>query len=163
GVNNLLSGNYSPQNVQPVLFKSGGGFFSVNFDGKKLSWTVSSTEEDHKASMSANANSSSTKCGPDYKSASALQAAKGAEPELQPVDLIAYPNPFTDRINISMQGIGDYESIQVYDYSGKTHSVSGTVRNQDLLELDMSALPKGTYFIRIVIGFNSRIFTVIKK
>ena len=63
GVNNKLLGNYEPKDAQPVLFKSGGGFFSVNFDGNKLSWSVSSREEDHNASMAANANSSSTKCG----------------------------------------------------------------------------------------------------
>ena len=146
------------------MFKSGGGIFSVNFDGNKLSWTVSSREEDHTASMAANANSSSTKCGSESKSAVALTAPDIIkESEALPVDLVAYPNPVTDRVNISLKGIESYDVIEVYNYSGKSQPVTIAIRNQDLVEIDMTSLSKGTYFIKVVINYTSRTFTVIKK
>ena len=80
-----------------------------------------------------------------------------------PVDLIAYPNPVTDKVNISMKGIETYERIQVYDRSGRTNSVTCTIRSQDMLEIDMSELSPGAYFIRVEMKNTSRIFPVIKQ
>jgi hypothetical protein len=163
GSNNKLLGNYGPANSQPVLFKAGGGSFSVNFDGKNLSWTVTSRDDEHNVTKSVTANSNSTKCGSQPKSAVAVQEDIIKESDAQPLDLVAYPNPVTDRVNISMKGIESYSQIQVYDYSGKSQPVTNAVKGQDLVEIDMSALSPGTYFIKIVIDYTSRIFTVIKK
>ena len=135
----------------------------MNFDGNKLSWTVASRDEEHKASMAANANSSSTKCGSPTKSAAIAPPDMIKQSDAQPVDLIVYPNPVTDKVNISMKGIETYEIIQLYDFSGKTHTVPSMIRSEDLLEIDMSGLSPGTYFIRVVMKNTSRIFTVIKN
>ncbi|MBK7134380.1 MAG: T9SS type A sorting domain-containing protein [Bacteroidales bacterium] len=62
-----------------------------------------------------------------------------------------------------MKGIENYDLISVFDYSGKSQQVTHTLRNQDMLEIDMSALSSGTYFIKVVINYNSRTFTVIKR
>jgi hypothetical protein len=163
GVNNQLLGNYDPNDVQPVLFRSGGGFFSVRFDGNKLSWTVSSRDEDHNASMAANANSSSTKCGPQTKSATLAPPDVIKQSDAQQVDLIAYPNPVTDKVTVSMKGIEAYELIQVLNYSGNSQAVTVTVRDEDKVEIDMSALSPGTYFIRVAMKDTFRVFTVIKR
>jgi len=165
GVNNLLSGNYAPKDAQPVLFKSGGGSFNVNFDGKTLTWTVASTEENHKVSMAANANSSSTKCGATAKSAMVTAPdtiMESVKSEVLPIDLIAYPNPVTDIVNISMQGIENYETVKVYDFSGKSQPVTFRAKNADLLEIDMSALSPGRYFVSIGFKTTYKTFTVIK-
>ena len=53
--------------------------------------------------------------------------------------------------------------IQIYSYSAMNQPVTITIRNQDLLELDRSALSPGTYFIRIGINYITRLFTVIRK
>jgi hypothetical protein len=164
GTNNQLLGKYQVIVPQPVLFKSGRGVFSVNFDGNKLSWTITSREEDHTASMAANANSNSTKCGSESKSAVALTTPDVfKESESLPVNLVAYPNPVTDKVYISMKGIEAYEIIRVYDYSGRSQPFKSTIVNQDVVEIDMSSLSPGTYFINVQIKYNSRIFTVIKQ
>ena len=137
--------------------------FSVKFDGKKLSWTVTSRDEDHNASKTANAYSTSTKCGSESKSALAAPPDIIKESETLPVDLVVYPNPVTDKVTISLKGIETNKMIQVLDYSGKSQTVTITIRNEDIVEIDMSALSPGTYFIRVVMDYNSRLFTVIKK
>jgi hypothetical protein len=113
--------------------------------------------------MAANANSSSTKCGSGSKSAISAQPDNVMESDVQLPDLIAYPNPVTDKVNISLKGIEAYEMIQVYSYSGMSQPVTITIRNQDLLEIDMSALSPGTYFIKVGINYTTRVFTVIRK
>jgi len=62
-----------------------------------------------------------------------------------------------------MKGIEAYEMIRIYDYSGKSQPVKSMIVNQDLIEIDMSALSPGTYFINVQIKYNSRKFTVIKQ
>jgi hypothetical protein len=113
--------------------------------------------------MAANANSSSTKCGPVTKSATIAAPDVIKQSDVRPADLIAYPNPVTDKVTVSMKGIEAYELIQVYDQSGKSQTVTITVKNEDMVEIDMSALSRGTYFIRVAFKLNSRVFTVIKR
>jgi hypothetical protein len=61
-----------------------------------------------------------------------------------------------------MQGIENYETVRVYDFSGKSQPVTFRTRNADLLEIDMSALSPGRYFINLGFKTTYKIFTVIK-
>jgi hypothetical protein len=163
GADNLLTGNFELIDPQPVLFKSGGGTFSLYFDGEILKWSVNSLDEDHKVSMASNANSSSTKCQSVLKSGKTSSATDTDNGLLMLPGIVAYPNPVDDRVKISMKDIETFDVILVYDYSGKTYSPVPEILSPDLIELDMSSLPNGTYFIRVIMNNDSRVITVIKQ
>ena len=147
---------------QPELFESGGGYFRVYFYGDHLTWTVNSLDEDHKASHAANANSSSTKCQSAQKSA---WVSTGMEEEeiLALEDLMVYPNPVADKVNLTMKDIQDYEMIMLLDLTGKAHPITSIKKRSDRLEIEMSELAPGPYFFRVVLEDTSRVIQVIKQ
>jgi len=72
-----------------------------------------------------------------------------------------YPNPTQDKIQIENYQ-GDANNVQIYNAMGQNLSSQiGSKQNQDLnsLQLDLSALPTGVYFIRI----GEQSFKVFKK
>jgi hypothetical protein len=165
GPDNLLKGSgidLENSEAVPTMFASGGGSFFVFFDGSGLSWTVNSRDGDQKASNAANANSSSTKCGGNQKSASGTTDLDEEE-AFDLSDLAAYPNPVVDKVHISMQGIEQYKMITIYDLAGRSYPVTSIEKRADYLEIDMAQMPSGQYFIRIVMEDSARVVTVIKQ
>ena len=167
GVDNLLIGSgidTSIPSAQPVWFASGGGSFQVFFDGSDLSWTVSSLESSQKVSNSASANSSSTKCTPNNnrKSASVIMEVE-EEPVLDPDEVLAYPNPVSDKLYISMKDVEDYKMIILYDFAGRSHPLTSIEKGPNQLELEMGHLASGHYFIRIEMEDTMKVVPVIKQ
>jgi uncharacterized repeat protein (TIGR02543 family) len=75
--------------------------------------------------------------------------------EEQTLALDIYPNPASDVVCVNVQNssliAGKYE-VAIIDLSGRicqTASVNGGNSNVDIIRLDVSGLPKGSYFIRI--------------
>ena len=165
GPDNLLSGsgiNWGASDPQPVMFVPGGAGFVVYFDGSELSWSVSSLEEDHKVSNAANANSSSTKC----KNSSFKSAAAGNTDEeliVAPEKLHAYPNPGSGTLYLDLAGIEDYRIIELVDMTGRSHPVLSVKSRTNQLELDLSHLAAGTYFLRVVTDEHSGFVQVIRQ
>jgi hypothetical protein len=143
------------------MFASGGGFFYVYFTGAELSWIVNSLDEDHKASNAANANSSSTKCKTNKKTASVAGAVEIKE--LDPDYLNVYPNPVTDKVHITMKDIEHYKMLMLYDFAGRSIPITSIVKRSDNLEVDMAQLPAGYYIFKIVMEDSSRVVQIIKK
>jgi hypothetical protein len=165
GPDNLLTGSgidWGNSEAQPTTFIPGGGTFMVFFDGNELSWIVTSRDENHKASNAANANSSSTKCKSNLKSASVSTEIEEEE-VLGLDDLKVYPNPVTDKVHIEMKDIEHYEMIVLYDLVGISHPIKSIVKRADMLEIDMTELSPGSYFIRIVMEDTSRLVNIIKQ
>ena len=167
-VDNVLSGGgislieSDEGNHQPTMFKAGGGFLKVYFDGSHLSWIINSRDGDQKVSNAANANSSSTKCkGNDKKTASVFGSA--TVEELDPDYLNVYPNPVVDKVHITMKDIENYKMIQLYDFAGRSHPITSIDKRTDNLEIDMAQLSAGSYFIRIIMEDTSRVVQIIKK
>jgi hypothetical protein len=97
-----------------------------------------------------------TKCKTKVKSA--LE-----EEELDPDYLNVYPNPVTDKVHITMKDIEHYKMIQLYDIAGSSHSIASIDKRSDNQEIDMTQLPPGYYFIKIVMEDSSRMIQVIKQ
>ena len=165
GPDNLLTGsgiNWGASEEQPTTFEPGGGPFFVLFDGNELSCTVNSRNNNQKVSNAASANSSSTKCNTNLKSA-AVSVSVEAEPELSFENLRVYPNPVAEKVHIAFNGIENFSSIMLYDMAGNVYPIENIDRRSNLLEIDMTQLSSGAYFIRIVMEDDSKVVTVIKQ
>lgn len=165
GDDNLLTGTgIDWENFEglPTMFEPGGGTFVVYFDGSELSWTVNSRDQNQKVSNSANANSSSTKCQTKVKSAQV--SVEIVEEELDPDQLVAYPNPVVNKVYLSMKDIENYKLIQLYDFTGRVHAITSIDKRADLLEIEMAQLSAGNYFIRVIMeDDSSRVVQIIKE
>ena len=69
------------------------------------------------------------------------------------IDLI-YPNPATDIINIdlgnyTLQGMGEGQTIRIFDVLGEKVMTIETRSNVSLQQIDVSALPPGVYFVKV--------------
>ena len=166
GVDNMLTGSgivWADGQELPTMFEPGGETFYVYFDGSGLSWTVNSRDGDQKISNAANANSSSTKCNTNTKSATVSGVATEEEPPA-PDELVAYPNPVVDMVHLSLKDVENYKLIQLYDFTGKSHQIRSIDKQINLLEIDLAQLSSGTYFIRVIMeDDSSRVVQVIKK
>ncbi len=164
GEDNVFAGSgvdWANSGVVPSMFESGGGSFVVFFDGSELSWVVNSRDGDQKVRNAANANSSSTKCKGNYKSAS---VTTDVEEELlvHTDQLVAYPNPVVDWVSISMEDIEEYRMVTIFDLAGRSYPVTSIQKRADNLDIDMSDLPSGQYMIRLVLQESARVVQVIK-
>jgi hypothetical protein len=87
------------------------------------------------------------------------------EPDMKPVEngkLIAYPNPATSYINLSVGGM-DLEAgtqITIYDIYGRTIAHDITPKDKDTWRIDLSKWPPGIYVARIV--FMNEAVTTVK-
>ncbi len=165
GDDNMLTGTgIDWENFEglPTMFEPGGGTFVVYFDGSELSWTVNSRDQNQKVSNAANANSSSTKCQTNIKSAQV--SVEIVEEELDSDQLVAYPNPVVNKVYLIMKDIENYKLIQLYDFTGRVHAITSIDKRADLLEIEMAQLSAGNYFIRVIMeDDSSRVVQIIKE
>lgn len=148
---------------QPTLFDAGGGEFKVDFQGDELRWSVNSQGEDHKVSNAASANSNSTKCGPGSTKSASIAAGLPEEDLLGLDDLMVYPNPVTDKVNLRMRDIGKYKMLMLLDVTGRAHPITSIKTRSDRLEIDLSHLASGPYFFRVIMEETTRVIPVIKN
>jgi len=69
---------------------------------------------------------------------------------------LIYPNPAGDVLNISLSNTGEFE-ITVFDIAGRAIQYHGISQKTDLMQLDVTALPKGFYIVMLqdVAGVNT--------
>ena len=74
----------------------------------------------------------------------------GIETSIDKEEFIAYPNPTNGSLQIKLQDNFDQGTYEVSDLTGRI-CIAGKILNHqnNLLELDLSSLSKGTYFVRI--------------
>jgi hypothetical protein len=153
------AGSYDPSD-QPELFVTGGGTFDVPFDGVKLTWTVQSFNgQGHKSSSASSASSKSSKCN------------KSAEAEGPPVvlteetpDVLAYPNPVRDLLHINLETVeGTFKSLSVFDTFGRSYPVELISNDEQVLEVNMSGLSQGLYFVRLNFADKVEVVRIIKQ
>jgi len=64
-------------------------------------------------------------------------------------DLIVFPNPARDRLNLHLNGGQNMQRVQLFTLSGQLLSDSGSL-NQRRTEVDLSHLPDGVYMARVI-------------
>jgi len=147
---------------QPTLFLKDGGEFQVKFSSEvEIRWILTSVNKNQKSSNATSASSSSTKCTGNLKSATVTSEVE--EELLDPDLLMAYPNPVTNKVHITMKNIEIYKMIILYDFTGRSHPITSIDKRSDQLEIDMAQLSPGHYFIRIEMEDTTRVVPIIKQ
>ena len=156
--NNLSGTGTYNSSQQPQLFLPGTYDFDVPFDGVKLTWTVKSFNGNgHKSSSTSSASSTSSKCN---KSAEADEQAAIDQPATH---VLVYPNPVKDKLTINLESMnGQVKAILVYDALGKAVLSPTLNASGENLEVNMSGLKSGLYFIRIEYGNTIETVRIVK-
>jgi len=84
------------------------------------------------------------------------------------IDFQVYPNPATNRVNLSfnLEGSADGSSISIYDLCGRdilTRAFSGKSEGQYRVSIDMSGYPTGTYLIKFATKDQVGIKKLVKR
>jgi hypothetical protein len=142
--------------VPPQVFNPGSGSFLVKFDGKKLTWTLTTNDSDHKSSVASYGSSTSKKCTKDGMA-------------LDPVNVLAdreirvYPNPVTDIAIVTLPAEPAKGDVMVYDVLGRASAVILNWRGSMGLEVDMTGKPAGLYIIQVAVDNGYQRFKILKQ
>lgn len=138
----------------------GSDIFLVKFNCSKIIWTLSSYESDHKSSVASDAGIHSRK----WKKSGEL-LLYGSDDSIDSKAMITvYPNPVSGNvfIKISNQTLSSSD-IYVYNVVGKQQLIPAFRTSDSIVELGMSALNAGLYFIKVNIGDRFEILRIIKE
>ena len=67
--------------------------------------------------------------------------------EIETIEALIYPNPFTDVVNIQMKETSDY-TVNLFDVAGR-NILSITAQNSNAIQMNLSELSKGKYTLLI--------------
>ena len=173
GTNNkLTSAGSFDGSQQPVVFLQGTGTtkFSVPFDGVSLKWDLKTYEVNTIVTESVTASSSSKKCATTTYTRSAnpeiTEPAKVIVPETLPGGNVhVYPNPAKDMavIYFANQVISEKE-LKLYDSYGRSYPIIINKKmSNGSVELDLSLLLKGIYFVKVKTGSGTKSVSIIKE
>ncbi len=173
GVNNLVTSTGSfDASQQPVVFLPGNGTtrFNVPFDGVSLKWTVKTYEVNTLVTESVTVSSSSNKCATTTYTRSANPDMN--EPEKVKVSEIipggnvhVYPNPARDWVTIyfANEKINEKE-LKMVDSYGRSYPVKiNKIMLNGSVELDISALLNGIYFVKVETASGNKTISIIKQ
>lgn len=153
GADNNLSGNAVFQGDPPVVFLPGEGTFEIRFDGNLLKWTLTTwhVQNNGTSTSTSNASASSKLCDPDEVSGI-----------ISGVVFTLYPNPVSTTLTVD-QSIAAGVTLEVFDIFAQPLLITSWNQNSGLShQVDMSAYPQGMYFIRLTVGQDNELFSVIK-
>jgi hypothetical protein len=160
--NNLIAeGEFWIETHLPEVFEPGTGHFEVFFDGTRLTWLVASREEGHKASISSEASSSSSKC--KNKKSMPVSATSMVESMGEVDGMLIYPNPATERVYIRLNEKVESDKVMVFDFQGKSCFVEVGWEGLNELEINLNGLTPGLYLIRIETGNSYEIGYIVKQ
>ncbi len=150
----------------PTIFKKGGGRFRIRFDGSKnITWIVKSFERTQKTSSASSASSSSNKCGSSYVPPSSIKLQSGLTSESIRMEDRVYPNPFVGRVTIEAD-LTDVtvKDVKVIDLLGREfRPLSSRKLSATRMELDLSNLVTGQYYIRVNSKAGTKVFKVMRQ
>ena len=151
GSDNKLSGPASFEGDLPTVFMPGSGTFEIRFDGKQLTWSLTTFGSTNKSSVSSASNDGTGEC-----------LAKTDN------SYNVYPNPLMrpEYILTVEQTVTEFAQIYVLNLYGSLVFETPFVFNgSDFVDIDLSddRIPSGMYFIKIVGSSEIRTFTIIKE
>ena len=158
------TGSFVDTRNLPNIFKKGGGKVKIPFDGTKITWIVFSFEKNKKTSSTSDASSTSAKCPNGF-----VPSRSSATLDVNTLALTAkdrvYPNPVQSRVFVEtdLSTVNDRE-VRIIDLMGRefrpasVRRISGT-----RMEVDLSNLSNGQYYIRVNNKSGSKMFRVIKQ
>ncbi len=164
GPENQFSGLAAFLGAPPELFVPGSEQFGIPFDGNGLTWELTSNESTKKSATSSSASSDSERCkNKDFKRVATEFTYELLSSEVDAY--VVYPNPVEHIARIRVEG-GNLANRQIglVDQIGRRLLVE-IVRHNDIntIEIDMSRLDNGLYFLTIGEGQGIRVFPIVKK
>ncbi len=151
GTDNSLSGEANYLGETPIIFLPGEGTFEIEFDGKKLIWSLTTYNTTQKSSVSSEATSDSGKCD-----------AKGVDIDAQ-TDYEVNPT-FTLDGNVTVKrNISESGRIDLFSNYGvllETKEFSKSNTNDIFFNLSG---PSGLYYLRITTADKIYMFNIIKN
>jgi hypothetical protein len=150
---------------QPTNFQPGDGSFLVPFDGSNVSWTLSSNPGGGKGTTSASANKDSRNCATELAEIVFSKESSENESEVRNEGIEAFPNPTSGQLQLRFSDEGlTAKDIVLFDMLGKVHSFKVLDHQPGMsMEIDLSTLPKGQYFLRVNLGEETRTLKVMKR
>jgi hypothetical protein len=148
GVDNFLSSAGKFKGDPPVLFPPGNTNFTIPFDGTPLTWTLKTKEKNTKYAEVTTAYTTSPKC----TNANSFVAYADIESitSLMPASMEVFPNPAKNRLIVtSDKPFESDKDVTVLDIYGRILSVHSKLKSSQEMELNISGLSKGSYFVRI--------------
>jgi len=137
----------------------GEGSWEVRFNGVQVTWTVKSYKNWTKTTSSAYAVSTSVQCN---KSLMVTDQPKNTvEPEIV---ISVYPNPASDKVFVNLNTSSvSADDVFLFDIPGKQYPVNPVKISDQLIEIDLSAIKSGMYFLRIKTPDELKVFRIIRQ
>ena len=150
GPDNKLKGNVLAGEL-PTSFIPGSGTFEIRFDGKRLTWSLTTYGSTNKSSVSSLNQSGTGECDAKNDGTYTL-----------------FPNPVTAGNNLTItQNFTEVSTVYILDLYGRIlYTDDGFDGNNDTVLIDMSdayAYPSGMYIIRIISAAQVRTYNIIKE
>ncbi len=168
--NKLTSAGSFDNSLQTVVFNPGTTYCNIPFDGISLKWEITTYETTHKTATSSNASSTSNRCsntvtrsvGPS----TTTEPAKIIVPEIIPgTNTHVYPNPVRDKAVIYFSNhVISEKGLFLFDSYGRSYpvKVSGKISG-GAIEIDLSRLVAGIYFIRVKLAEGYKTISITKE
>jgi hypothetical protein len=152
GTNNKIVADGSYSGSVPEVFAPGNGTFDIYFDGSRLLWALTTIENNRKTSIASVASSSSGRCQKVENNTGIYMVAN-------------FPNPVKDVHKVFLSDIPTKVGVSVYnETTAKTYTLKasqGAYQNE--VDINMSTLPLGFYYIRLVVDNKTYSFRVVKE
>jgi hypothetical protein len=145
----------------PTVFAPGTGKFNVRFNGIKISWSLTTYNGAQGHSTSSTSDASSTSNGKCPKLTT--QRVSDVQESTSLVKAGVYPNPAHNKATLFV-GTDDVslKDIRIIDLDGRVFPVSLKNSSAQTVELDLTSLKTGMYFIRIDINGQTKLFKIEK-
>jgi hypothetical protein len=138
--------------VQPTLFLPGTNYVDYYFNGQRLTWTIKTNEGVSKKKVSEGCDyNSAPKCRNRDRKDVDINVKDGHIISQQPLESgKLYPNPANSTIWLVFDNYTDNKkTITIMSAVGVRFEVKIKSQQGTAMEIDISALPRGVYFIRI--------------
>jgi hypothetical protein len=86
-----------------------------------------------------------------------------ASPELTAGDIMLYPNPVRDVLNISTQAHTPIEAIRIYNISGQLITYKKFSAAVESYDLNLADVPPGLYIIKMVSHSGTAVKRIVKS
>ncbi len=155
GPDNLILATGAFNNAaQPFIFPPGNTYFNIPFDGNAMTWYITTYESTNSTSTSSSASSTSNKCSGTTSTFTEGIKTGGEEvtDDIAAKDEVrVFPNPATMRATIyTAKELTSVRDIRIADVFGRYSPVKIVRRiSSNAVEIDISALPKGVYFVKV--------------
>ena len=149
-------------NLPPNVFPPGTGQYKLRFNGIKITWSVNSFNGAQGHSTSSTQDASSTSNG-KCPGTLTTQRASDVQESTSLVKAGVYPNPAHNRATLFV-GTDDVslKDIRIIDLDGRVFPVNLRNSSTQTVELDLTSLHSGMYFIKVDIKGQTKLFKIEK-